>query len=58
VIHSFEVSYDEINVVDAEVVGGAKLYCQCDLSQGLRGLPWEHSLERCIVRLEVFRHDI
>jgi hypothetical protein len=36
------------------VVGGAELDCQCDLSQRLRGLPREHSLERCIIRLEVF----
>jgi hypothetical protein len=53
-IRSFEVSYDEIDVVDAEVVSGAKLYCQYDLSQGLRGLPYEHSPKRCIVRLEIF----
>jgi hypothetical protein len=39
VICSFKVRYDEIDVVDTKVVGGAKLYCQCDLSQGLRGLP-------------------
>jgi hypothetical protein len=51
---SFEVRYDKINVVDMKVVGGAELDCQCDLSQRLTGLPLEHSLERCIVRLEIF----
>jgi hypothetical protein len=38
VICSLEVCYDEIDVVDTEVVGGAELDYQCDLSQGLRGL--------------------
>jgi hypothetical protein len=51
---SFKVHYNEIDVVDTKVVGGAKRDCQCDLSQRLRGLPQEHSLERCVVRLEVF----
>jgi hypothetical protein len=36
-----------------EVVGGAKLDWQRDLAQGLRGLPWEHSLEWCVFRLKV-----
>jgi hypothetical protein len=54
VICSFEVCYDEIDVVNTKVVDSAKLYCQCDLSQGLRGLPQEHSLERCIIKLKVF----
>jgi hypothetical protein len=39
------------------VVSGAELDWQRDLTQGLRGLPWEHSLERCVIRLEVFRLD-
>jgi hypothetical protein len=51
---SFKVRYDEIDVVDTKLVGGAELDCQCDLSQRLRGLPREHSLERCVVRLKVF----
>jgi hypothetical protein len=51
---SFKVCYNEIDVVDTKVVGGAELDCQCDLSQRLRGLTREHSLERCVVRLEVF----
>jgi hypothetical protein len=51
---SLEVRDDEVNIVDAEVVGDAELDCQCDLSQRLRGLPQEHSLERCIIRLKVF----
>jgi hypothetical protein len=38
-ICSFEVRYDEIDVVDTEVVGSAELDCQCDLSQRLEGLP-------------------
>jgi hypothetical protein len=54
----FEVRYDEIDIVDTEVVSSAKMYCQCDLSQGLRALPWEHSQERCIIRLEVFRLNV
>jgi hypothetical protein len=37
------------------VVGSAKLDRQRDLTQGMRGLPWEHPLERCIIWLEVFR---
>jgi hypothetical protein len=56
-VRSCEVCNDEVDVVDTEVVGGAKLDWQCDLTQGLRGLPQEHSLERCIIRLEVFRLD-
>jgi hypothetical protein len=36
---SFEICYDEIDIVDTKVVGGAKLDYQCDLSQRLRGLP-------------------
>jgi hypothetical protein len=32
VICSFEVRYDEIDVVDTEVVGSAELDYQCDLS--------------------------
>jgi hypothetical protein len=51
---SLEVHDNEVDVVNTEVVGGAKLDCQCDLSQRLRGLPREHSLERSVVRLEVF----
>jgi hypothetical protein len=51
---SFEVHDDEVDVVDTEVVGGAELDYQCDLSQRLRGLPREYSPERCVVRLEVF----
>jgi hypothetical protein len=54
VVCSLEVRDDEVDIVDTKVVGGAELDCQCDLSQRLRGLPWEHSLERCVVRLEVF----
>jgi hypothetical protein len=54
VICSFKVRYDEIDVVNTKVVSAAKLYCQRDLSQGLRGLPREHFLERCIVGPEVF----
>jgi hypothetical protein len=46
-IYSLEVCYDEIDVVDTNVVGGAELDWQCDLSR-------EHSLERCVVRLELF----
>jgi hypothetical protein len=55
---SFEVRYDEVDVVDMEVVGGAELDDQCDLPQRLRGLPREHSLETCVVRLEVFRLNV
>jgi hypothetical protein len=58
VIRSFKVCNDEVDVVDMEVVDGAELDWQCDLTQGLRGLPWEHSLERCVVRLEVFRLNV
>jgi hypothetical protein len=54
VICSFKVRYDEIDVVDTEVVDSAELDCQCDLPQRLGGLPWEHSLERCVIRLKVF----
>jgi hypothetical protein len=57
-ICSFKVRYNEIDVVDTKVVGGAELYYQCDLSQRLRGLPREHSLERCVVGLEVFRLNV
>jgi hypothetical protein len=38
-VHSFKVCDDEIDVVDTEVVDGAKLNWQRDLTQGLRGLP-------------------
>jgi hypothetical protein len=58
VVCSFEVLYDEIDIVDTKVVGGAELDCQCDLSQRLRGLPREHSLEWCVIRLEVFRLNV
>jgi hypothetical protein len=58
VICSFKGCYDEIDVVYTEVVSGVELDCQCDLSQRLRGLPREHSPERCIVRLEVFRLNV
>jgi hypothetical protein len=51
---SFKVRNDEVDVVDTEVVGGAELDWQRDLTQGLRGLPLEDSLERCIIRLRVF----
>jgi hypothetical protein len=54
VVRSFEVCNDEVDVVDTEVVGGAELDWQRDLTQRLRGLPREHSSERCIIRLEVF----
>jgi hypothetical protein len=55
---SFEVHDNEVDVVDTEVVGGAKLDYQRDLTQGLRGLPWEYSPKRCIVRFEVFRLNV
>jgi hypothetical protein len=54
VVRSFEVRDDEVDVVNMKVVGGVKLDWQRDLTQGLRGLPREHSPERCVVRLEVF----
>jgi hypothetical protein len=40
------------------VVSGAELDWQRDLTQGLRGLPREHPLERCVVRLEVFQLNV
>jgi hypothetical protein len=54
VVRSFNVHDDEVDVVDVEVVDDAELDWQRDLTQGLRGLPWEHSRERCVVSLEVF----
>jgi hypothetical protein len=39
VVRSFEVHDDEVDVVDTEVVSGAELDWQRDLTQGLRGLP-------------------
>jgi hypothetical protein len=39
VVYSYEVCNDEVDVVDTEVVGGAELDWQHDLTQGLRGLP-------------------
>jgi hypothetical protein len=56
-VRSFKVHNDEVDIIDAEMVGGAKLHWQCDLAQGLRGLPREHALERWVVRIEVFRLD-
>jgi hypothetical protein len=53
VVCSFKVHNDEIDVVDTEVVSDAKLDWQHDLTQGLRGLPGENTLERCIIRLDV-----
>jgi hypothetical protein len=57
-VHSLKVCDDEVDVIDMEVVGGAELDCPRDLTQGLRGLPREHSLERCIIRLKVFRLNV
>jgi hypothetical protein len=52
---SLEVYDNKVDVVNMKVVGSAKLDQQRDLTQGMRGLPWEHPLERCVVRLEVLR---
>jgi hypothetical protein len=53
-VRHVEISNQEVGVVGAEVLSGAKLYRQCDLPQGLVRLPRNDSLEWRVHRGEVF----
>jgi hypothetical protein len=53
VVGALKVRDDEADEFNAEMLGSAELDGERDLSQGLRGLPLEYSLERCVVWLEI-----
>ena len=53
-VRCVEVGDQEVDVVGVEVLGGAKLHGQSDLSQGLRCLPKNDPLEWRVHGGEVF----
>jgi hypothetical protein len=54
VVHCVEVDDEEVDVVGAEVLGGAELYQQSDLPEGLGCLPRNDPPERRVHGDEVF----